>query len=126
MYFFNEIRGMNMTIATKDCNSIHLTNAVEINGKVSLVDIFLNGVIRARVTNEAGHGKQLKLTFNSEQTMKLALKHTHWARSPVEVNTIVADIHEKGIRVKRTFYRDFDLLSNLSEGVKNVSTTTND
>ncbi|UYZ83058.1 hypothetical protein MTZ49_10635 [Entomomonas sp. E2T0] len=109
-----------MTIATQYCNSIHLTNAVELDGKISLVDIFLNGVIRVRVTNEAGHGKQLRVTFNSEQTMKLALKHTHWARLPAEANTVVADIHEKGIRVKRTFYRDFDLLSNLSEGMTNV------
>lgn len=108
-----------MTIATKYCNSIHLTNAVELDGNVSLVDIFLNGVIRVRVTNEAGYGKQLRVTFNSEQTMKLALKHTHWARLPAEANTVVADIHEKGIRVKRTFYRDFDLLSNLSEGMTN-------
>ncbi|UYZ83509.1 hypothetical protein MTZ49_13035 [Entomomonas sp. E2T0] len=109
-----------MTIPTECCNSIHLTNAIEIDGKVSLIDIFLNGVVRVRVTNEAGYGKQLRVTFNSEQSMKFALKHTHWARKPAEVNTIAADIHEKGIRVKRTFYRDFDLLSSLSEGSKDV------
>lgn len=106
-------------IEPKYCNSIHLIDAVKADSTTVLNDLFLNGVIGIRFINDE-MGKKVQVTFNTETSTGIAERQTHWPRSTVKGNTLLAPMSPEGIIVKGLCYKNFDLLSNLSEGITNV------
>lgn len=105
-------------IEAKYCNSIHLTDAIRTDGTEVLEDILLNEVIAFNII-KGDAGTSLRLTFANEAATNRAARKTNWLQQR-ETNTLYASMHHKGILINSLYYRNFDPLSNLSEGVKNV------